>query len=213
LDGNCRGRVFEACAGVSPVTELLRSASAEQFIVISMAKCPSLMVGCLVVMVAYTLATQEVDYKAGEAVNVWQHGGHTPQLPSLAVLPENHLKSRYAGECAVDGYFLHDAYSFVMCSNGQAYIQPCAPGTRNNPARFHSGGHPYASSDFCNENLNDRGAGVPRHFSYGLDALPYGYLPVPYYGAAAGYHYSPFLSYGARYAYGSAIPFYAYYYY
>ena len=36
-----------------------------------------------------------------------------------------------AGKCGKDGLYFRDAYSFVFCSNGNSYIQPCAPGSKN----------------------------------------------------------------------------------
>ena len=34
-------------------------------------------------------------------------------------------------QCGTDGFYYKDARSFVICSNGNAYVQPCAPGSRN----------------------------------------------------------------------------------
>ena len=35
------------------------------------------------------------------------------------------------GKCAGDGLYYHNEKSFVVCSNGNAVIQPCAPGSAN----------------------------------------------------------------------------------
>jgi len=57
----------------------------------------------------------------------------------------------------------------VICSNGNAYEQPCAPGSRNSGYdNFRSGGH-YNYRDFCDINLVDYGAGIP-HGGYGYGA-------------------------------------------
>merc|ERR1712226_318792 len=40
-------------------------------------------------------------------------------------------KSRFIGKCGNDGFYYNDANSFVICSNGNAYYQPCAPGSKN----------------------------------------------------------------------------------
>ena len=37
------------------------------------------------------------------------------------------------GKCAGDGMYYNDDASFVVCTNGNAYVQRCAPGTRNGP--------------------------------------------------------------------------------
>ena len=47
--------------------------------------------------------------------------------------------------------------SFIFCSNGNSYEQPCAPGTRNSPYDKYSYGGKYDYRDFCDVNLVDDG--------------------------------------------------------
>ena len=99
----------------------------------------------------------------------------------------------YPGKCGKDGIYYRDAFSFVFCSNGNSYVQPCAPGTRNSGYERFSKGTPYSSSDFCDVNLNDYGYGADKGY-YG-PAYPYGgYYGYdrPYgfpYGYPYGYYY------------------------
>merc|ERR1711909_66906 len=51
-------------------------------------------------------------------------------------------KSRFIGKCGNDGFYYNDANSFVICSNGNAYYQPCAPGSKN---KGHSHGHSHGN--------------------------------------------------------------------
>ena len=83
------------------------------------------------------------------------------------------------GKCGNDGFYMNDAHSFVICSNGNAYVQPCAPGTRNNPAKYSYGSY-YTQGDFCNENLNDHGYGAHGHYGHYYGGYPYGYYGFPY---------------------------------
>merc|ERR1712076_287756 len=50
---------------------------------------------------------------------------------------------RYAGKCGNDGIYFRDSGSFVMCSNGNSYVQPCAPGSRNAAYGSYSYGQSY----------------------------------------------------------------------
>ena len=64
---------------------------------------------------------------------------------------------QYSGKCGNDGLYYNNAESFVICSNGNSYVQPCAPGTRNSGHNnFHAGNY-YEYSHFCDVNLNDYG--------------------------------------------------------
>ena len=102
---------------------------------------------------------------------------------------------KYSGKCGHDGLYYRDDRSFVFCSNGNSYIQPCAPGSRNSAFGTYSYGGKYDYRDFCDVNLVDEGYSAKRavyahnakrrqakeydyvygrrNFGYGLD---YGYL-------------------------------------
>ena len=67
-----------------------------------------------------------------------------------------------AGKCGNDGFYYKDHYSFVICSNGNSYVQPCAPGSRNSNYGRYSYGHNYHYRDFCDVNLVDYGYGAHR---------------------------------------------------
>merc|ERR1712179_645623 len=66
-------------------------------------------------------------------------------------------RGQYHGKCSNDGIYYNDASSFVMCSNGNAYHQPCAPGSRNGGHSGYSHGNSYGFQDFCGVNLVDYG--------------------------------------------------------
>ena len=97
-------------------------------------------------------------------------------------------QGRYHGNCGTDGLYYRDSKSFVFCSNGNSYVQPCAPGTRNSGYdRYASGGY-YNQGDFCDVNLVDHGYaahhsdhgyaahhGYGPHFGFGY-GRPYGYF-------------------------------------
>merc|ERR1712179_71128 len=70
---------------------------------------------------------------------------------------------RYAGRCYENGLYYMDQMSFVLCSNGNAYVQPCAPGTQNSGQASFRPGYYYGYSDFCDINLVDRGYGPRTH--------------------------------------------------
>ena len=83
---------------------------------------------------------------------------------SVALADSNYgqFHGRYGGRCDRDGFYYKDQGSMVICSNNNAYVQPCAPGTRNsNYNSYNRGGH-YHYRDFCDVNLVDHGYGV-RH--------------------------------------------------
>merc|ERR1712226_103015 len=52
-------------------------------------------------------------------------------------------KSRFIGKCGNDGFYYNDANSFVICSNGNAYYQPCAPGSKNKGHSHYTHGGKY----------------------------------------------------------------------
>jgi len=91
-----------------------------------------------------------------------------------------------AGKCGNDGFYYKDHYSFVICSNGNSYVQPCAPGSRNSPYGRYSYGHSYYYRDFCDVNLVDYGYGAHRPY-YRRPAYGYGHAHghfgfAPFYG-------------------------------
>ena len=67
---------------------------------------------------------------------------------------------KYPGKCEYDGLYYKDSESFVFCSNGNSYVQPCAPGTRNSGYGKFSYGSTYSERDFCDVNLVDAGYGA-----------------------------------------------------
>jgi len=76
------------------------------------------------------------------------------------------FNGHYGGKCGNDGFYYKDHGSFIICSNGNAYEQPCAPGSRNSAYdNYHSGGH-YYYRDFCDVNLVDYGAGIPHGYGH-----------------------------------------------
>ena len=88
---------------------------------------------------------------------------------SVALADSNYgqFHGRYGGRCDRDGFYYKDQGSMVICSNNNAYVQPCAPGTRNsNYNSYNRGGH-YHYRDFCDVNLVDHGYGASH--GYGTD--------------------------------------------
>jgi hypothetical protein len=71
---------------------------------------------------------------------------------------------KYTGKCGYDGLYYRDSKSFIFCSNGNSYVQPCAPGTRNSSYRKYSYGKNYTYRDFCDVNLVDDGYGVKKGY-------------------------------------------------
>ena len=77
---------------------------------------------------------------------------------------------RYPGKCSNDGLYFRDSKSFVFCSNGNSYVQPCAPGTRNSAYGRYSYGGKYGYADFCDVNLVDDGYAAKGYdYRYGRD--------------------------------------------
>ena len=74
----------------------------------------------------------------------------------------------YSGKCGNDGLYFRDSKSFVFCSNGNSYEQPCAPGTRNSAYGKYSYGGKYNYRDFCDVNLVDEGYAA-KHAGYGYN--------------------------------------------
>ncbi|ELU04413.1 hypothetical protein CAPTEDRAFT_197097 [Capitella teleta] len=64
---------------------------------------------------------------------------------------------QYSGNCGNDGFYYNDISSFVICSNGNAYIQPCAPGSNNLIYFNYNRGKSYYNTHFCDVNLVDDG--------------------------------------------------------
>ena len=83
---------------------------------------------------------------------------------------------KYSGHCGKDGFYYKDAKSFVICSNNNAYVQPCAPGSQNSAHDAYNYGGNYYYRDFCDVNLVDHGYGAQRHHGYQVPAAKgYGY--------------------------------------
>jgi len=124
------------------------------------------------------------------------YGGPAPHAPHGGYGGVRYgYHGKYPGKCGNDGFYLNDAASFVICSNGNAYVQPCAPGTRNNPTKYSYGSY-YTQNDFCNENLNDHGYGAAAHAGYrgyngGYNGGYYGY-PYGFYGFGYGHGGYPY---------------------
>ena len=69
----------------------------------------------------------------------------------------------------------------MICSNGNAYEQPCAPGSRNSGYNRYQYGNDYYYHDFCDVNLVDEGYAVRHGYGdaydrqYNYDGYGYGY--------------------------------------
>ena len=112
-------------------------------------------------------------------------------------------QGKYPGKCSADGLYYKDEDSFVSCSNGNHYVQPCAPGTKNSGYDNYRPGGAYGFRDFCDVNLVDSGYSA-RHY-HGYDGYGgYGYggynggYNGGYYGGYRGHFYDthPFGRYG-----------------
>lgn len=80
------------------------------------------------------------------------------------------FNGHYPGRCGNDGFYYKDHFSFVICSNGNSYDQPCAPGSRNSEYGRYSPGDAYLYRDFCDVNLVDVGFGAHHAPAYGYAA-------------------------------------------
>lgn len=99
-----------------------------------------------------------------------------PKAPSYE---ENYIyKGKYEGKCGEDGLYYKDESSFVFCSNGEYYVQPCAPGSRNSGYKKFSYGGKYSSRDFCDVNLVD--GGYASHDGYGYEYVKPSYVAPKY---------------------------------
>ncbi|KAK2144360.1 hypothetical protein LSH36_765g01045 [Paralvinella palmiformis] len=104
----------------------------------------------------------------------------------------------YPGKCGADGFYYNDASTIILCSNGNAYVQPCAPGSKNSGQSRYQYGKDYSYNDFCDVNLVDYGYGA--HFGgygdYGRSQNGYGSgnygYSVGYRGGGGGYGYNPY---------------------
>ncbi|ELU17028.1 hypothetical protein CAPTEDRAFT_187685 [Capitella teleta] len=77
---------------------------------------------------------------------------------------ETYVDTVYYGEykdkCGNDGFYYNDESTIVICSNGNAHIQPCAPGSKNSAKEHYekgTKGTTFAYRDFCDVNLVDDG--------------------------------------------------------
>ena len=101
---------------------------------------------------------------------------------------------KYNGVCDNDGFYYRDYSSFVICSNNNAYVQSCAPGSRNSGHDAYNYGGNYYYRDFCDVNLVDHGYGVKHGYHgdrYGAD-----------HGKDYGRHAGAYGNYGAYDRYG-----------
>ena len=80
---------------------------------------------------------------------------HTPDVSGYNSKLAYH--GEYRDTCDHDGFYYRDADTFVICSNNNAYVQRCAPGSRNSPIDKYTSGGAYSQRDFCDVNLNDIG--------------------------------------------------------
>ena len=108
------------------------------------------------------------------------HSGYDKKAPhyKLSHSKPNVYHGKYGGVCDKDGFYYNGDDSFVICSNNNAYVQSCAPGTRNSAFNYYYPGSEYLYRDFCDVNLVDHGYGV--HYGYGSHG--YGGFDKPYYG-------------------------------
>ena len=83
--------------------------------------------------------------------------------------------------CGEDGLYYKNEYNFVICSNGNSYVQPCAPGTRNSGSSHYTPGFYYGYSNFCDVNLVD--------FGYAANAYAHGYGKKPSYGGKQDHYF------------------------
>ena len=98
-------------------------------------------------------------------------------VKSQPVSPQNNIftyNGKYEGSCGKDGFYYNDADSFVICSNSNAYVQPCAPGSRNSGFDSYNFGDNYNYRDFCDINLVDQGYGAQvKHSGYAQPEVHY----------------------------------------
>ena len=102
--------------------------------------------------------------------------------------------------CSNDGFYFNDYSSITVCSNGNGYVQQCAPGAQNQAGRHFSKSY----SDFCNVNLNDYGYGASKPYgsqkafssSHGHGSSGY-QAPHKGYSAPASYPAKPHQGYEA----------------
>lgn len=113
-----------------------------------------------------------------------------------------HQYSYPAGLCGADGFYYNDQGSFVMCSNGNSYVQPCAPGSRNSDQSAYSSGNTYTYRDFCDVNLVDYGYNLA-HGNRGYSNDGYGSNDVGYKYQDSGYGKGSSGGYGSNSGYGN----------
>ncbi|KAK2161056.1 hypothetical protein LSH36_122g08022 [Paralvinella palmiformis] len=130
---------------------------------------------CLLCLLVFVTASTEQDYKTKSYNNLEYKGTEKGSEDSqVYVYPAGFKGGRYyyggvyRGSCQSDGLYYRDEDSFVVCSNGNAYIQPCAPGTRSSGQHRYSPGYYYGYSDFCDVNLVDQGFGPAHYAPYGV---------------------------------------------
>ncbi|ELU13388.1 hypothetical protein CAPTEDRAFT_226069, partial [Capitella teleta] len=134
--------------------------------------------------------TKHVSYQNPQPHNGYAPQAHAPSYSNAAV-----YHGQYNGKCGNDGFYYNDHSSFVMCSNGNAYIQPCAPGSKNSANDKYNFGSSYNYRDFCDVNLVDDGYALKHGAGYhGNGAATYGHgagygSNIGYAGFNAGYGY------------------------
>ena len=63
--------------------------------------------------------------------------------------PIGTYRGMYRGRCGADGFYYRDALTFVICSNGIDYIQPCPKGSRNSAFGTYSNRKKFVYRAFC----------------------------------------------------------------
>ncbi|ELT88418.1 hypothetical protein CAPTEDRAFT_195706 [Capitella teleta] len=133
----------------------------------------SLLIQFAICALASAITSQHISYQPAES----GPNKATPQYTHRAV-----YKGQYSGECATDGFYYNDASSFVICSNGNAFIQPCALGSQNS-AHNYQHGTAYNFNEFCDFNLLDAGYAHQRDdAAYGSQLTPSEVKPANKYG-------------------------------
>jgi len=99
------------------------------------------------------LLTKVIEQTSKPPPPIKDHSKFFKEAPELIKEPTFSYHGLFQDQCGLDGLYYGNEDSFIFCVNGNPYVQPCAPGTRNSPYQRYTSDETYSHRDFCDVNL------------------------------------------------------------